>query len=204
MSLNCDFYCEKFNGENWSMELSPHARFSPFLSLNNKQPQYGSLASLFFWPNALLPFYKGWPPESMQSDLCISLREREGYMAWLPLEALFLEDWKVQEILVTKRVDAQLACVFGDGFSPFPQAALGQMGMTSDDIQELRCGTVAERRVSRIWGRGRHELLNAVTKNKFAVTWADSISGYVGASTALAFQSLKSRGKNTRIVVCTA
>lgn len=205
MSLYCNFYHETFDGVAWrSGPSSARCGASPFLSLNVRQAEYSALASLFFWPDALLPFYKALPPDLLNSDLCLSLMRLEGTIAWLPFESLFLEDWPLENILVTNRVAGPLARVFGDGLSPFPEVALRQVGMTPREIQVLRCGSVAERRVSRLWGRGRHELQQTVTDNRLPVTWTDSIAGCVGVSTTLAFQSLQSRRQDIRIIACTA
>ena len=201
MSLYCNFYDETFDGEAW--RVGPSGIY-PFLTLNVKDAEYDPLASLFFWPNALIPFCKGWPLDALKSELCMSLKRYEGTIAWLSLEDLFLDDWAVEEILVTNRVMAPMASAFGDGSSPFPEVELQRRGMTPQEVQRLRCGCVAESRVSRLWGRGMHELRQVVTDEDVAVTWTDSIAGCVGASTHLAFQALKGRGQNTRILVLTA
>jgi hypothetical protein len=200
VSLYCDFYLERLEQGAWQSAPDPHS----FLSLNLKEAPYRALASLFFWPDALLAFQEGWPPDPPPSALCSALRRLEGTLAWLPGEALFLDDWTTETLLVTHRVAAPWAAVFGEGLAPFPEAALRQRGMSPEDIRTLRYGTAAGRRVSRLWGQGRHELRQTATDDRVPVTWMDSIAEFVGPETHLAFQALPHRGPGSRVLACTA
>lgn len=205
MSFYCSFYREMFVGGSWRCEpCAANRRLNDFLSVKNKQAEYGPLSSLFFAPNALIPFNEGLPPDPTPSELCLSLMQFDGTIAWLPTESLFLGDWEAEQVLVTGRVKTHWASLFSNGLSPFPVEALLQAGMALEDVQRLRCGTMTERRVSRVWGGGLHDLRNAAGDDTVAVTWMDSIAGFVGPSTALAFRSLERHGQQTRVIVCTA
>jgi hypothetical protein len=124
-----------------------------------------------------------------------------GILRWLPVEDLFLEDWRSERLLVSRWVPAPLAPIFGDGRAPFPEDALLQRGMSPHEIRVIRCGMPAETAVSRLWGDGLAAMRQAASDALLEATWMDYMEGYLGEASVTAFRALRSGGRPGRVVV---
>jgi hypothetical protein len=157
---------------------------------------------LFFGDEALFRFRRERPPDTRDSALFQHLdhfydyEEDERRLSWLPYEELLVDLWDEPSLLISARVPASQAALFGNGRQPFPETALATAGWDSYDVDRMREGCLVSEALDRTFGRGRNEVEGCSGDWLITVTWADSVSGYLGASRANAFRSLRQYGSD--------
>lgn len=204
MSFDFSFYVETRTSGVWNRpdEFAAEQEFSRRLGGFTWVSGKSCVQSLFFGDGALFQFRRERPPDTRDSTLFQHLDSFYDYdynerrLSWLPYEEFLIDQWDEHSLLVSGRVPASQAALFGNGSQPFPEEALMVAGRDRYVIQRLREGHLVCDPVDRRFGRGRNELVECPGDWLITVTWADSVSGYLGALRAEAFRSLRKYGSD--------
>ncbi len=209
MSLDYAFHVEVRSAGMWRVPaaLKPRSKWAKageFLSLSGKL----GCNDLFFRRKALIPIKQAIPPQWDASELYAYLVEfydfqkDEWRISWIPYESLFIDDWRSTQVLVSGAVTVELARLFGDGASLFPETALLAQGMSAWEVNNLRCGILIEDAINRCYGKRRDEIADAAPAERIPVSWSDTVWGYLGEHVASAFLNLRRFGadRNLRII----
>ena len=105
------------------------------------------------------------PPQWESSELYkyfvrfYDFQKNEWHISWIPYEALFVNDWHSEQLLVSEKVVVEYVQDFGDGASPFPKAALLSAGMRAWEVDDLRCGKLIDESIN--WNYGGNDVTSS-------------------------------------------
>ncbi len=208
MSLDYHFHVEARLDGRWQIPSAlpkrPHFKPGEFVWF----PRAAVARHLFFGTQALFPLRRELPPLWTDSELyqyvgeSYDLTSDEKQISWLAYDEFFVDLWPHEQALVSGKIEARFASLFGDGASPFPQRSLMENGLADWSIANLRhFGELVSGAIDRSSGKRRNELADHAPGDPVPVSWKDSVAGCLGEDFVLAFQGLRLLGADADLRV---
>jgi hypothetical protein len=195
--------------ENFQSE-EPYARLGEF----NWLPSRLILKDIFWGEMRLFEMRNELPPDRSGSAF-LQWLDSFGYdyksddwqISWIPYAELQIDCWDEPMLLVEEHVSTTYALLFGDGEQPFPRQPLLEAGYDEEKMEKLQCPAYAchltKQPIDRTQGKSRHQLEQLPSDAPVLVTWAVTISDFLGDKRANSFKSLRQYGRDEDLRIIT-
>ena len=216
MGLDYYFYCQKHTQQGWSVPAdftNEHGNPDSSGEFTWFDDQDVSIR-LFLGAQALFPLHNDFPPGFEQ----IPLYQRnvnaftEWFSGWLPFEELLLDCWDETLLLVSKRVTASHALLFGDGQQPFPHQALLLAGFEQLEIERLentsyyvKYAEIVDQPIDYNSGQTRNylERMLLFPNQLVKVSWKVTVSQFLGEWRTKEFRRIRQYGADEELrIIC--
>jgi hypothetical protein len=214
MGLAYYFYVQKQTAQGWVVPAG-------FVTCKDEGRESGEFTwiddrdvvrELFWGDRALFPMRRDPPPDIANTSLFRRCGRAfaEWFHGWLPFEELLLDLWDREELLVSKRVQARCAGLFGDGRQRFPRQQLLAAGLAGREIENLEDtsyyvfdAAIVDEPIDRSQGQKRFELATVAPDWLVEVTWKVNVSGFLGDWRVREFRNLRRYGRDEELrVIC--
>jgi hypothetical protein len=206
MGYRYHFHFEKFTSEGWLVPSDFEDASGEFAWFHPTDGRFG----LFRGKDALFPMDNNFPPEFERSRFYQwnAAAFTEWFQGWLPFEELILDSWEETSLLVSGRIPARYAPLFGDGQQPFPEEAL--LAGAPGDVysKEGRClvsndsAEIADQPLDYTFGQARNHLERLQPEVFVKVTWKVTINQFL-TWRAEAFHRVRQYGPDSELrIIC--